>query len=139
MQMAAYEMRISDWSSDVCSSDLVRTVKRAFELLHGFCGRRPADLRPRACTQALGDLEAKLDPRFGGIERKRLRVGVRDHEIDALKPRLDHVFNRVAASAADTNHGDARLQLREFRSNQLQTHDKLPCPHLATYDARTTM
>src|SRR3546814_6279025 len=35
-QKTAYEMRISDWSSDVCSSDLhtslhVRTVKRAID------------------------------------------------------------------------------------------------------------
>src|SRR3546814_13118865 len=27
-QKTAYEMRISDWSSDVCSSDLLRTVQR---------------------------------------------------------------------------------------------------------------
>src|SRR3546814_2127399 len=27
-QKTAYEMRISDWSSDVCSSDLLATVKR---------------------------------------------------------------------------------------------------------------
>src|SRR3546814_4131343 len=26
-QKTAYEMRISDWSSDVCSSDLVQTIK----------------------------------------------------------------------------------------------------------------
>src|SRR3546814_4531783 len=31
-QKTAYEMRISDWSSDVCSSDLIGdTAKRAFE------------------------------------------------------------------------------------------------------------
>src|SRR3546814_8622758 len=28
-QKTAYEMRISDWSSDVCSSDLIRTAHRA--------------------------------------------------------------------------------------------------------------
>src|SRR3546814_1854637 len=28
-QKTAYEMRISDWSSDVCSSDLIRTKPRA--------------------------------------------------------------------------------------------------------------
>src|SRR3546814_3480066 len=35
-QKTAYEMRISDWSSDVCSSDL----RRRLELLHGFAGQR---------------------------------------------------------------------------------------------------
>src|SRR3546814_2996328 len=39
-QKTAYEMRISDWSSDVCSSDLVRDGKA------GEPGREPAhDLR----------------------------------------------------------------------------------------------
>src|SRR3546814_18296014 len=32
-QKTAYDMRISDWSSDVCSSDLVRPVR-----VLGFCG-----------------------------------------------------------------------------------------------------
>src|SRR3546814_2053142 len=32
-QKTAYEMRISDWSSDVCSSDLVNRVVQEFDLL----------------------------------------------------------------------------------------------------------
>src|SRR3546814_7033608 len=39
-QKTAYEMRISDWSSDVCSSDLL--VMRAYSGLAG-----PEDPRPR--------------------------------------------------------------------------------------------
>src|SRR3546814_14647661 len=38
-QKTAYEMRISDWSSDVCSSDLLKTVRemtRAMLLDRGF-------------------------------------------------------------------------------------------------------
>src|SRR3546814_8488142 len=36
-QKTAYEMRISDWSSDVCSSDLSSARMRSFELDHvGF-------------------------------------------------------------------------------------------------------
>src|SRR3546814_19143724 len=30
-QKTAYEMRISDWSSDVCSSDLIRTLVKKVE------------------------------------------------------------------------------------------------------------
>src|SRR3546814_2050230 len=30
-QKTAYEMRISDWSSDVCSSDLIPLLKAAFK------------------------------------------------------------------------------------------------------------
>src|SRR3546814_12403857 len=33
MQMTAYEMRISDWSSDVCSSDLLTAVRALCLLL----------------------------------------------------------------------------------------------------------
>src|SRR3546814_1793291 len=33
-QKTAYEMRISDWSSDVCSSDLLLRLRRIFEALH---------------------------------------------------------------------------------------------------------
>src|SRR3546814_18325543 len=35
-QKTAYEMRISDWSSDVCSSDLSKTPQRPPELLHSI-------------------------------------------------------------------------------------------------------
>src|SRR3546814_1700511 len=37
-QKTAYEMRISDWSSDVCSSDLHRAARR-----QGTCAPRAAD------------------------------------------------------------------------------------------------
>src|SRR3546814_9671493 len=33
-QKTAYEMRISDWSSDVCSSDLVHAARRVEQRLH---------------------------------------------------------------------------------------------------------
>src|SRR3546814_16636525 len=36
-QKTAYEMRISDWSSDVCSSDLRTVARRRVE--HGTAGR----------------------------------------------------------------------------------------------------
>src|SRR3546814_9761211 len=45
-QKTAYEMRISDWSSDVCSSDLARCCRIATPAagccLHVGAGRRPA-------------------------------------------------------------------------------------------------
>src|SRR3546814_6049503 len=39
-------MRISDWSSDVCSSDLVRDRRRQFDMAHAFAanlGHRDLD------------------------------------------------------------------------------------------------
>src|SRR3546814_2112858 len=41
-QKTAYEMRISDWSSDVCSSDLLRRT------------HRPARRRPRRAARVAG-------------------------------------------------------------------------------------
>src|SRR3546814_1055101 len=47
-QKTAYEMRISDWSSDVCSSDLIGGQLRNFEKLFGaraYVDRRKRKLR----------------------------------------------------------------------------------------------
>src|SRR3546814_1149154 len=49
-QMTAYEMRISDWSSDVCSSDLRRDILRLGQILPIFLrhlGTHRIDLDPR--------------------------------------------------------------------------------------------
>src|SRR3546814_1845489 len=50
-QKTAYEMRISDWSSDVCSSDLrlheVRRLCAAVGVAVGGCGWQGGKCRPR--------------------------------------------------------------------------------------------
>src|SRR3546814_11682304 len=43
-QKTAYEMRISDWSSDVCSSDLIGPERILYQF--GCCVRPPVWLRP---------------------------------------------------------------------------------------------
>src|SRR3546814_5960701 len=62
-QKTAYEMRISDWSSDVCSSDL--------QLGHG--GRRPGDgIRPGADrVRQPGGAAGRRDHRQGGFDELR--------------------------------------------------------------------
>src|SRR3546814_8864384 len=60
-QKTAYEMRISDWSSDVCSSDLGKRPKQAVALL----ARRDPAQHFAARDVDLGDL---VVPRLGGIE-----------------------------------------------------------------------
>src|SRR3546814_1067329 len=67
-QKTAYEMRISDWSSDVCSSDLMVAIAfvphagvRVGHVLHGFFVRtlgEPARLRQ---SRAQGVLEQTRD------------------------------------------------------------------------------
>src|SRR3546814_7348045 len=73
-QKTAYEMRISDWSSDVCSSDLRRLLRRGNSraqptflgscatIRHGCAPGRPLRPRDRSVrarrTDAAGDREA---------------------------------------------------------------------------------
>src|SRR3546814_20157584 len=57
-QTTAYEMRISDWSSDVCSSDL-----------RGFGGRR--DLLEQGCHLLGGNVAAKIGGDGARVHRRR--------------------------------------------------------------------
>src|SRR3546814_20541147 len=79
-QKTAYEMRISDWSSDVCSSDLILVI--AFEARHpyfghvsganGHRGRRfPQDTEPPAHSECVAP---SVIWQLGGRSEER-RVG----------------------------------------------------------------
>src|SRR3546814_7431210 len=75
-QKTAYEMRISDWSSDVCSSDLMLGV------LHGqMLGEAlRADAGP-ALEHPLEMVRMKTRDRRHFVERRTLRIAV-DQEFD---------------------------------------------------------
>src|SRR3546814_1779679 len=66
-QKTAYEMRISDWSSDVCSSDLQlgREARIMFLLAPGGVDQQEARgfHHHRRPEQPLDDAEAKVGPR----------------------------------------------------------------------------
>src|SRR3546814_2894143 len=85
-QKTAYELRISDWSSDVCSSDLGPVISRAVKA-HGLHETRPskaikvtdpkallaevehAQLRDTGCLKkTIERLEARSEERRGGKE-----------------------------------------------------------------------
>src|SRR3546814_7776271 len=75
-QKTAYEMRISDWSSDVCSSDLrvARVASKAFDSREigtkTFPGQLPEDARPirQRCRQRAGD-GGQIRDRHADIEQ----------------------------------------------------------------------
>ena len=92
------------------------------DLVDHLFGGRAADVRLRAGAEALGDLHAHLDDALGLRERERLRVGIRDDEIAAHQTGRDHVVDGVAAGAADTEHGDPRLQLPDVGHFQIDGH-----------------
>src|SRR3546814_3317943 len=88
-QKTAYEMRISDWSSDVCSSDLVATAtlekhRWLLRLLGAEFGRRPvADITPAELLH-----ELKKQERRGRLETAK--------QVRAFSSR---VFRYAAATA----------------------------------------
>src|SRR3546814_21133041 len=101
-QKTAYEMRISDWSSDVCSSDLfpiAQTNQKVFKQIH-----------PEAQSQIQGGKHGKpsyldlrigyLDPRSGRLHRlySILRNSARPHPARARK-------SRARASPGDGRDG----------------------------------
>src|SRR3546814_1691337 len=89
-QKTAYEMRISDWSSDVCSSELLEGFQRLhFQRLRGLA----AALRQEAAHRVAA-LEHVLDLRrlLAGMEERDLAVLellVGDRDLEAVAERLD--------------------------------------------------
>src|SRR3546814_11983 len=69
-QKTAYDVRISDWSSDVCSSDLVAPIERRF-------ARRPADEPQQNGDQGQPDARPQIEqsrqqPRADATAEQRL-------------------------------------------------------------------
>src|SRR3546814_6689066 len=100
-QKTAYEMRISDWSSDVCSSDLQRIGddqrQRARALLRDPDDRAVEQIGGRSRAQgpslAVGDhlaraVEHVIDLVMGDPMRADRRAGV-EHALDRKSTRLN--------------------------------------------------
>src|SRR3546814_1352621 len=67
-------MRISDWSSDVCSSDLSRGLRRLTFILHvGFSSERFRYLLGGGTCGWLGRRRRFLRDGFGGLALQRIR------------------------------------------------------------------
>src|SRR3546814_3983584 len=84
-QKTSYEMRISDWSSDVCSSDLLRQPGRATEHVPPRTQDDPlmavivlpSDPAPNGATPMRRDFGGTLTPLLGGPEQRINRLGTR--------------------------------------------------------------
>src|SRR3546814_2948923 len=84
-QKTAYEMRISDWSSDVCSSDLAdrsaqgRARDRQYDDRQGRARAQRAAARKRARRFQRQGIDRRSPPRPGGDDvRTRAGVGHQD-------------------------------------------------------------
>src|SRR3546814_3168266 len=89
-QKTAYEMRISDWSSDVCSSDLEREERarqrqrhHAAEVLED--ARQLADHRRAVLLDLVGGVDERL------VHALQLAVAAHRHETATVLVLLDHV------------------------------------------------
>src|SRR3546814_7321056 len=90
-QKTAYEMRISDWSSDVCSSDLGRQLDDRRQLAREAGRRLP------------GPAVAKIKIHRAVMQR----MGGFDHPADAR--RTAEIFDRAAVVRTQIGHRDAEL------------------------------
>src|SRR3546814_3738695 len=109
-QKTAYEMRISDWSSDVCSSDLMGlTLLPALTTMRKI---RAAGLADNACFVMIGG----RNDRVSAVEA--LDAGADDHvvkpfDFDLLDARLRHLCARaeqVGALARRSEEHTSELQ-----------------------------
>src|SRR3546814_8964999 len=100
MQNTAYDMRISDWSSDVCSSDLLLPHLKA-----GNCalGEQPRDIRLQ--RDALQQIERDY----------------RQHDVELKVSSLRRNGDRCVI--ADHLRGNLRGCLRDYRID-LARHDR---------------
>src|SRR3546814_6670834 len=104
-QKTAYEMRISDWSSDVCSSDLGHAGAVVFDVDHQEVAHR-----------------ARRQVQLPGAGLERIVGEVEEHAIELLAVGFDakaaiHLVHPAGASGADFRQGLAHLG-EEIRSEE---------------------
>src|SRR3546814_9011296 len=71
-QKTAYEMRISDWSSDVCSSDLAQPLRAHFPGSLDGERRSPAHRHPSRLARHRGAAQGREGDGGGAASRPRL-------------------------------------------------------------------
>src|SRR3546814_20191747 len=103
-QKTAYEMRISDWSSDVCSSDLLRVADREFGADFGF------DRGAIACIDT-----AEVRPGVTVLVVDEGRAGAQFLVIRLIADPAAGVEHALA-DAVDLIFGDAELRTEVRRS-----------------------
>src|SRR3546814_1270730 len=99
MQKTAYEVRISDWSSDVCASDLATDGFRCALPILRKLGFRKHRAHPRAQRRQHLALEPRVGLEPGDVARAR--VWQRQHGRHVLAPAADRVGEARLASLAE--------------------------------------
>src|SRR3546814_18776343 len=116
-QKTAYEMRISDWSSDVCSSDLERLHEHAREFDEARIARRD-ELRRRARLEpgaAIGDLAG--DHRAPHPKRAH-DLGLVEHRLLSGIGQRHRAVHLDRTSVREGKGGSVRVDRGGSRSNK---------------------
>src|SRR3546814_19890876 len=103
-QKTAYEVRISDWSSDVCSSDLLGAGELDVVLQHGLAGAGAGE----------ADDQRGLEQREVHRRQQHLRQAVEREKADGDAEHLD----RLAATAGGQHLADHRDPQQDRKSGQ---------------------
>src|SRR3546814_5821970 len=126
MQKTAYEMRISDWSSDVCSSDLAMWPPRSPGLrlartTIAIAFQQLADLANRASRVVLLGGHDGLLHRERQLALAAIAARFGQQAFDALAPvGVEPAFNGLLAQMAAAGTGNVVLALGQFPHDLLQ-------------------
>jgi hypothetical protein len=108
-----------------CDEHHVTAAHRCADLLQRLFGGGLTDLGLGSGAQPFCQGDAQLNAMLGGRSRKRLRVGVGDHELGTREPGCDHVVDGVASGTADADDCDLGFHARQSLFQKLSTNH---CP-----------
>src|SRR3546814_3150700 len=114
-QKTAYEMRISDWSSDVCSSDLVVHREVKFELL-----ARHFDVEGQRGVEIEGARDMIVIDRAVGDGRRRTARGAFDEAV-VIDPARNAAPRQVEIEAVGRPIGLDAIQLLDRKRTRLNS------------------
>src|SRR3546814_652679 len=110
-QKTAYEMRISDWSSDVCSSDLAAGRKEDSRPREAPDGKEPARILSQRAVE--GDPARTRQRQWRG-RRRSGRAAAQDRQpqnVEGSQGESERRTQETARDGADVGRGDGRAQL----------------------------
>ena len=95
------------------------------DIVHRLFGGGLANFRFGTGAKALGQVGTKLDAMLGAGCGKGLRVGVCDDEFNAGQSSRDHVVDRIAASTANADDGNAGLEIGDLWQFEFDAHGQV--------------
>src|SRR3546814_5511081 len=101
MQNTAYEMRISDWSSDVCSSDLVVGQDHRKRLAPDEVARAPHRVAKAECLRLARVADLAGGRLHGGGERQFRLLAARLQRLHQLEVMVEVILDGGLAAAGE--------------------------------------